>query len=423
LSPGDASAAAETGARKRLGIGVAALRHRDFQFFAIVSFLSTNATLMQAVALGWQVYDLTGSALNLGLIGLAEFLPALLLALITGHVADRFDRRIVCFLCYLLELVCAGLLVLFAVAGVASVWPYLAVALLFGIARAFVAPASRALPPTLVPDVDFPNAIVWGSILWDAAVIAGPLLGGYLYILGPQTVYGIAGAGFALSALLMLAIRPGPARLSSEPVSWGSVAAGIQLIRRTPVLLGAISLDLFAVLFGGATALLPVFAKDILQVGTEGLGHLRAAPAVGAVTMALVLAVWPIHRKVGRSMFACVAAFGAATVVFGLSTSFWLSLAALFVVGAADMVSVFIRVAIVPAVTPDNLRGRVLAVEQIFIGASNELGAFESGAVAALIGAVPTVVLGGLATLLIVALWLKLFPALRDVDRFPVAPS
>jgi predicted MFS family arabinose efflux permease len=206
-------------------------------------------------------------------------------------------------------------------------------------------------------------------------------------------------------------------------VSWGSVAAGIQLIRRTPVLLGAISLDLFAVLFGGATALLPVFAKDILQVGTEGLGHLRAAPAVGAVTMALVLAVWPIHRKVGRSMFACVAAFGAATVVFGLSTSFWLSLAALFVVGAADMVSVFIRVAIVPAVTPDNLRGRVLAVEQIFIGASNELGAFESGAVAALIGAVPTVVLGGLATLIVVALWLKLFPALRDVDRFPVAPS
>jgi MFS family permease len=423
LSPGDASAAAEAAPAKRLGIGIAALRHRDFQLFAAVSFLSTNAALMQAVALGWQVYDLTGSALNLGLIGLAEFLPSLLLALLAGHVADRFDRRIVCFLCYLLELVCAALLVLFAVVGVASIWPYLAVALLFGIARAFVAPASRAMPPTLVPDADFPNAIAWGSILWDAAVIAGPVLGGYCYGWGPATVYGIAGAGFALSALLVAAIRPRPARLSAEPVSWGSVVAGVRLIRRTPVLLGAISLDLFAVLFGGATALLPVFAKDILQVGTEGLGHLRAAPAVGAVTMALLLAVWPIHRKVGRSLFACVAAFGVATVVFGLSTSFWLSLAALFVIGAADMVSVFIRVAIVPAVTPDNLRGRVLAVEQIFIGASNELGAFESGAVAALIGAVSTVVLGGLATILVVALWLKLFPALRDVDRFPTAPS
>ncbi len=378
---------------------------------------------MQSVALGWQVYKLTGSAFDLGLFGLTEFLPSVSLALVTGHVADRFDRRVISFVCFAAELACAGLLVMVTLAGFATVWPFLAVALLMGIGRAFLAPASRAMPPSLVPAEDFPNAIAWGSIFWDAAVVGGPLLGGLLYLLGPVVVYGTAAAFFASAALLVIAVHPCPLQKEPEAMGWASLMAGVDLIRRTPVLLGAISLDLFAVFFGGATMLLPVFAADILHVDSVGLGILRAAQAVGAVGMAIALARWPLNRGVGRVLFLCVAVFGAATLVFGLSTEFWLSFAALVVAGASDMVSVFIRIALVPAVTPDRLRGRVLAIEQVFISSSNELGAFESGVAAALLGVVPAVVLGGLATLLIVGLWLKLFPGLRDVDRFPAAPS
>ncbi|MGH6931795.1 MAG: MFS transporter [Dongiaceae bacterium] len=396
-----------------------ALRHRDFRLFTLAYFLATIAMFMQGVALGWQVYHLTGSVFDLGLFGLAEFLPLLSLALVTGHVADRYDRRIVTALSFALEFLCAALLILLTVIGVSNVWPFLAVAMLMGVGRAFAAPAGRAMPPTLVPAEDFPNAIAWSSIVWDAAVVGGPVLGGLLYLAGPTMVYGSAGGFFILAALLMIAVRPRPIRHEPELVTWTSVLAGVQLIRRTPILLGAISLDLFAVLFGGATILLPAFAQDILHTDSVGLGILRAAPAVGAVAMALYLTRWPIERRVGHVMFLCVAIFGAATIVFGLSTSFWLSCAALFVIGGADMVSVFIRVAIVPAVTPDRLRGRVLAVENIFIGASNELGAFESGVAAALFGTALSVALGGAATIIVVLAFLGLFPALRALDRFP----
>jgi MFS family permease len=414
--PAAAAAGAATPGRRN---SFAALRHRDFRLFTLAYFLATVAIFMQGVALGWQVYHLTNSVFDLGLFGLAEFLPLLSLALVAGHVADRFDRRLVTALSFGLEFICAALLILLTLLDIANVWPFLGVAFLMGVGRAFAAPAGRAMPPTLVPAEDFPNAIAWGSIIWDAAVIGGPLLGGLLYLLGPLVVYGSGAAFFVLAAVLMIAVRPRPVRHEPEVLSWISVLAGVQLIRRTPVLLGAISLDLFAVLFGGATILLPAFASDILHTDSVGLGILRSAPAVGAVLMALYLARWPVERRIGHVMFLCVAVFGMATIVFGLSTSFWLSFGALIVIGAADMISVFIRVAIVPAVTPDRLRGRVLAVENIFIGASNELGAFESGVAAALFGTALSVALGGAATIVVVLLFLGLFPALRKLDRFP----
>jgi MFS family permease len=416
---GEPAAAAAGAAPPGRRNSFAALHHRDFRLFTLAYFLATVAMFMQGVALGWQVYHLTNSVFDLGLFGLAEFLPLLSLALVAGHVADRFDRRLVTALSFGLEFICALLLILFTLLDIATVWPFLGVAFLMGVGRAFAAPAGRAMPPTLVPSEDFPNAIAWGSIIWDVAVIGGPLLGGLLYLLGPLVVYGSGAAFFVLAAAFMVSLRPRPIKHEPEVLSWTSVLAGVQLIRRTPVLLGAISLDLFAVLFGGATILLPAFARDILHTDSVGLGILRSAPAVGAVLMALCLARWPVERRVGHVMFLCVAVFGMATIVFGLSTSFWLSFGALIVIGAADMVSVFIRVAIVPAVTPDRLRGRVLAVENIFIGASNELGAFESGVAAALFGTALSVALGGAATIIVVLLFLGLFPALRSLDRFP----
>ncbi|MFO1057287.1 MAG: MFS transporter [Dongiaceae bacterium] len=391
--------------------------HRDYVLYLAASLLMTVAAQMQAVGIAWQVYDLTGDPLYLGLVGLAEFLPAIAFGLIAGHCADRFDRRLVGLVALGLELACAAALVGLAAGGVARVWPFLAVAFGFGIARTFQRPAAGAMLPMLIPPGLLPQGVAWSSAGWQVAVVGGPALGGVVFVLGAGWVYAATVLVLAAALLLWLLIRPPGATAAGEGLSWDSIAGGVRMIRRSPILLGAISLDLFAVLFGGATALLPVYARDILHVGPEGLGLLRSAPAAGAVLVGLLLARRPLARGVGLWLFGCVALFGAATIVFGLSGSLWLSLAALAVLGAADMVSVFIRSTLVPLATPPALLGRVMAVEQIFIGASNELGAAESGFAAALIGTVPTVVLGGIATLAVVAAWWGLFPALRRVDR------
>jgi MFS family permease len=406
-------AAATAPAVRRGGV----FAHRDYALYWWASLLMTVAAQMQAVGIAWQVYDLTSDPLYLGLVGLAEFLPAVAFGLIAGHCADRFDRRLVGLCALGLELACAALLLGLAAGGVGRVWPFLAVAFGFGIARTFLRPAAGAMLPMLIPAELLPRGIAWSSAGWQMATIGGPALGGAVFALGAAWVYAATLLVLAAAFLLSLLIRPRGAPAAGQRLSWASIAGGVRMIRQSPILLGAISLDLFAVLFGGATALLPVYARDILAVGPEGLGLLRSAPAAGAVVVGLLLARRPLGRGVGLWLFGCVALFGAATIVFGLSTWLWLSLAALAVLGGADMVSVFIRSTLVPLATPPALLGRVMAVEQIFIGASNELGAAESGFAAALIGTVPTVVLGGTATLVVVALWWTLFPALRQVDR------
>jgi MFS family permease len=399
------------------GPGWAAFRSRDFRLFAVARLLYGAATQMQNVAVGWLIYDLTKSAWALGLAGLAAFLPSLVLVLVTGPIADRFERRIVLLISYVLLAASALGLLSSTVLGLTEVWPLYALIVIAGAAKAFGHPAGQALIPSLVPREDFANAIAWNSSTWHAAIIAGPSIGGLLYVLGPDVVFGTAAACFGIAAILTALIAVRPARLAREPVSWAAVSAGLTYIRSQPVLLGAVSLDLFAVLLGGATALLPVYARDILETGPWGLGLLRSAPALGAVAMALFLAHRPITRHTGRRMLQAVALFGLATVVFGLSTNLVLSLACLVALGAADMVSVFVRQTLVQLETPDGMRGRVAAVNSVFIGASNELGEFESGTLAALIGTVPAVVVGGAGTLLVAALWARWFPDLRRRDR------
>jgi MFS family permease len=399
--------------------GRAAFAHPAFVRYWAARFLAFVAIMMQAVAIGWQVYDITRDPLSLGLVGLAGFTPAIGLALVTGHVADRFDRRRILVAAYATELAAALLLLALAAGGNARAWPIYGAILLYGTARAFAMPAGQALLPNLVPPEHFPNAVAWNSSAMQVAMIGGPALGGLLFALGPQVVYTVS-ASFLLAALLLMLSVPRPARRAArrrEPVSWTTLLAGIAFIRAKPAILGAISLDLFAVLFGGATALLPIYARDILHVGPLGLGILRSGPAIGAMTTALVLTHRPLTRHVGRKMFGCVAGFALATILFGLSTSFPLSLAALVALGACDMISVFVRQTLVQIATPDEMRGRVSAVNSVFIGASNELGEFESGVTAAWFGTVPAVVIGGLGTLLVCAIWAWRFPQLRDIDR------
>jgi MFS family permease len=391
-------------------------RHRDLGLFLGGRFLSAMAIQIQNVAVGWLVYDLTRDPLALGLVGLASFLPAIALALVTGHAADHRDRRTILVAGYLLTTLTA--LGLLACAWLrAPVWMIYALVLAFGVSRAFATPAGQALLPNLVPPEELGAAIAWGSSVWELATIIGPAIGGVLYVVGEGAVFGAAAACFAASTLLF-----GRIRHRSRPVAGGrtdraTLLAGIGFIRSRPAILGAISLDLFAVLLGGATALLPIYARDILQVGPTGLGLLRSAPAAGALAVALWLAWRPLLRRAGLRMFQAVALFGLATVAFGLSRHFLLSLGFLAVLGAADMVSVVIRQTLVQAETPNEMRGRVSAVNAVFIGASNELGEFESGAVAALIGTVPAVVVGGAGTLLVAALWARWFPELRRRDR------
>ncbi len=397
--------------------GWAAFRHRDFVLYGGSRFLSALAIQMQNVGVGWLVYELTRDPLALGLVGLAGFLPAICLALVTGHVADRFDRRAVLLVCFTVTTASAAGLFAHAWTGSTMVWPIYALILLYGTARAFANPAGQALLPNLVPAAQFQNAVAWNSSMWQTATIIGPALGGVLYAFGATVVFGAAAVSFALTASLVAAIGHRGASARREKASWSSLIAGISFIRSRPAILGAISLDLFAVLLGGATALLPIFARDILMVGPWGLGLLRSMPAAGAVVMALLLAQRPLTRRSGRRMFQAVAVFGVATIGFGLSSNLYLSMVCLFILGASDMVSVFVRQTLVQFDTPDAMRGRVAAVNAVFIGASNELGEFESGVLAALVGAVPAVVLGGLGTLAVAALWSRWFPALRDRDK------
>jgi MFS family permease len=397
--------------------GWVAFQHRDFALYCAARFVSATAVQMQNVAIGWLVYDITRDPLALGIVGLVAFLPAIGLALVTGYVADRFDRRRILLVCYALTVIAAVGLFACAFGGSRQVWPIYALTLLFGATRAFANPAGQALVPNLVPPEHFGNAVAWNSSAWQTATIAGPALGGLLYAVAGSSVFAVAAGCFALSFVLFALIRHRAAKVVREKTTWTTLVAGIRFIRAKPVIFGAISLDLFAVLLGGATALLPIYARDILSVGAGGLGLLRSMPAVGAAATALFLAWRPLTRRTGRRMFQAVAVFGIATIGFGLSTSLPLSLACLFVLGAADMVSVFVRQTLVQIDTPDAMRGRASAVNTVFIGASNELGEFESGTLAALIGTVPAVVAGGLGTLLVTMLWARWFPALRDRDR------
>jgi MFS family permease len=376
---------------------------------------------MVNVVVGFQVWKLTGDPLDLGLIGLAQFLPFLSLILPGGQVADRFDRRLIIVCAYSLELVGAATLLWFTLAGGTNVNVcFFAVALL-GVARAFWAPAGQAMTPNLVPKNLLPGAVSVNAVLFQVGVIAGPSLGGLLAIFGFDVVYIIAVVLLSTTVLLVSTVHPVRAQSPTAQWTWHSVLDGFRFVISKKPLLGAISLDLFAVLFGGATALLPIYATDVLHVDSAGLGFLRAAPGVGAAIIAFGLGLRPIERHAGRWMFGGVAVFGVTTIVFGLSTSFWLSMLMLALLGAGDMISVFVRQLLVQLETPDAIRGRVSAVNSMFIGASNELGEFESGVVAKWFGAVRAVLIGGFATLLVVATYMKLFPELRKLDRFPEA--
>jgi len=394
-------------------------RRRDFAFFLSGRFLSTVAMQVQSVAIGWQIYEIERTALALGLVGLCQFLPMFLLILPAGEISDRFDQRRVLAAAFVVQGGCSALFLALSMAHITNAIAFYAILVLFGAGRGFSAPAGQSLLAFLVPPERLPRSIALSSSVFMVAVISGPALGGFLYAYGPIATYSVCVTGFLAAAALMATL--GGRRIVHSALGEASrlarVVEGVRFVRARPVVFGAISLDLFAVLLGGATALLPIFARDILQVGPVGLGLLRSAPALGAATVALALARKPLERSTGAKMFTAVAVFGVATIVFGLSRNFFLSLAALYVLGASDMISVFVRAALINYATPDRMRGRVGAVSMLFIGASNELGEFESGITAALFGTIPAVVLGGLGTLAVVAVWMKLFPPLRTVDR------
>ena len=399
--------------------GLAVLRNRNLSFYLSARFLGTLAVQMQSVAVGWQVYQITGSLFDLGLIGLAQFAPFLILILWAGHVADRYDRRKIIVLCMLTQLLVSALLLAFTASGSRVVWPVFAVLVLFGSARAFMMPASQAVLRNLVPDKDFGQAVALGSSTFHVAVIAGPVLGGVLYVFGPTVVYLAAAALLLIATLLMASTTSAPQVRSTAPVSWHTLLEGLRFVRSRPIVLGAISLDLFAVLFGGATALLPAYAHDVLHAGPTALGWLRTAPGAGAALCSIALAFAPIRRHVGAWMFGGVAVFGVATLTLGWTSNFNVALLALFALGAGDMVSVYVRHLLVQYETPDEIRGRVSAVNAVFIGASNELGEFESGVTAGWFGLTRAILLGGTATLAVTGLWTMLFPVLSKMDRFP----
>lgn len=399
----------------------AVLRYPDVWRFVAARFLATLAAQIQIVAVGWQMYAITGDPLDLGLIGLSQFIPFVTLILPAGHVADHYNRSRIVTFCYLTEAVCAVLLLTMTLRGVHSTWPIFLAMVLLGGARAFSMPGAQSLLPNLVPPEFFTRAVALNSSAFQVASVIGPALGGLLYLGGPEVVYGAVLVLAIVASLLMVQVRGGTAHtnVAREPATWQTLLSGLKFVRSRPVVMGAISLDLFAVLFGGATALLPMFARDILHTGPTGLGLLRTAPAIGAAICAFVIALSPISRHVGAWMFGGVAVFGVATVVFGISTNFYLSMCALTMLGAADMVSVYVRHLLVQLETPDHIRGRVSAVSSVFIGASNELGDFESGLMAKWWGAVRAVVIGGIATLLVTGLWTRLFPVLWRMQEFP----
>jgi MFS family permease len=392
------------------------LRTPEFLRYFFGQAFAQHAYQMLVVAVGWQIYDLTNSALSLGLIGLVQFVPQLLLALAAGHVADRYDRRRIAMVCMLVQGSMAAVLAAGSIGGWISSEIIYACALMLGASRTFQSPAMQSMLPSLVERVVFPAAINYTTALRNFASIAGPALGGGIYLFGAGTVYTTCTVLYVLGGVLVVTLRMPREARGREPATLQSVFAGITYIRSKPDILGAISMDLFAVLLGGVTALLPIYARDILLTGPEGLGLLRAAPAVGALLMTAYLARMPLNRKVGHSMYAGVAVFGVATIVFALSESMTLSLIALMVLGAGDMISVVVRSSLVQLETPDNMRGRVSAVNSIFLGTSGQLGQFQTGAVAALVGAVPAAVIGGIGTLVVVALWMRLFPSLYNRD-------
>jgi MFS family permease len=396
---------------------LAVFQNRDFAAFFASRLLSSLSSQMIDVAVGWLVYQLTDSAFALGLVGLCIFAPNLIFALLAGHVADRFDRRFVLVVCYILMLSATFCLFVIAYEGRTQVELIFAIVAIFGTARAFSNPAGQALLPNLVSKDMFARAVATTSSAWQIATIAGPAIGGLLYGFGPEVVFLVTTIFYSACLVFLLIIRPSLRVRAKEKLTWDYLTAGMRYIWSNEVLLGSVSLDLFAVLLGGATALLPIYARDILFIGPFGLGLLRTMPAVGAFVTALVLAQLPDLQKVGYKMFIAVAIFGLATIGFGLSTNFYLSLFFLTILGAADMVNVFIRSTIVQIETPDEMRGRVSAVNSLFIGASNELGEFESGVLAGFVGAVPSVIIGGIGSLLITLLWARWFPKLRERNQ------
>ena len=395
------------------------LRNRNFAFYLSARVLGTLAVQMQSVAIGWQVYEITGNLYDLGLIGLAQFAPFLALILFAGHAADRYNRRNIIVLCLAAQMACSLLLLAFTLSGSHVVAPVFAILVLFGSARAFMMPATQAILKNLVPIERFSQAVALSSSSFHVAVITGPVLGGLLYLAGPKMVYMTSAGLLLLSVFLMSRTVNGPQAVNTAPATWHTVLEGLRFVRSRPVVLGAMSLDLFAVLFGGAATLLPAYARDVLHAGPTGLGLLRTAPGAGAALCSVMLAVAPIRRHVGAFMFGGVALFGAATLVLGATTSFAVALAALFLLGVGDMVSVYIRHLLVQFETPDEIRGRVSAVNSVFIGASNELGEFESGLTAGWFGLVRAILLGGAATLVVTGAWALLFPVLSRMDRFP----
>lgn len=402
----------------------ALLKERDYVLFWGTRWFGSFASQIQSVAMGWQMYALARttrsveeSAFLVGMIGLAAFVPVFLLTLPAGEAADRYDRKKLLLLCLTGEITSVLILAIATVQGYASPALLLVIAALFGASRAFFAPANTALGPMLVPRKLLPRAIAWNSLAWQTASICGPAAAGFLVAHSAQTAYFTTFALYVLSAVLVAAIRSN-AKPEVKPGSrWQLVKEGLDYVWRQKIVFGAISLDLFAVLLGGATALLPVFARDVLHVGPEGFGLLRAGPAIGATVVALWLAANPIRSKAGLFMFGGVAVFGLATIVFGISKSLWLSVAALAVLGGADMLSVFVRQTLVQLVTPDHMRGRVASVSSVFIGASNELGEFESGVVARILGPVGAAIFGGVGAVMVTGIWAKLFPDLRRADR------
>ncbi len=394
------------------------LRHRSFLLFLLTRSFSRFSSQVAAVAIGWQIYDLTGSAFDLGMVGLVQFLPTALLVFVAGHAVDRYERKRVLQICQLAQALTALFLAWGAYSGSLTALQIFIATGVLGTATAFESPAVAALLPLIVPQGTLQRATALSSGSAQIATITGPALGGLAYAVAPSMPYGMMVLFWLSGAILSGAIRLAQSAVVRDSATPADLFAGVRFVRNNPAILGTISLDLFAVLLGGATALLPIYARDILQTGPWGLGILRAAPAVGAlVMMTAVLARHTINRRVGVRMFQAVIAFGVATVVFAVSQWMWLSVAALAILGAADIVSVVIRFSLVQLATPDEMRGRVGAVNFLFINASNQLGQFESGITAALFGTVPAAVLGGVGTIAIALLWMKLFPTLRDVER------
>jgi MFS family permease len=406
--------------------GAAAFESQDFRRYQLARLLVIVGAEAQAVAVAWQVYQITHSALDLGYTGLALFLPGLLFMLPAGHAADRYDRRHVVLVCYALQMICTSLLFLFAWHHLHNIVAIYLVLLFIGTGRAFSGPASSALIPHLVPEAHFVNAVTWGATIYQSANIAGPAVGGLLFTLplthhfarlaGSPLVYLFTLVTLVWFLLLIVSLKVRPGRMEKRAFSMQTVLAGLHYVKQTKMLLGSLSLDLFAVLLGGAVALMPIFAQDVLHAGPRGLGILRAMPAFGALTTSMLLVWKPIRRHAGALMLSCVAIYGAATVVFGLSTNIALSLTMLYIIGASDMISVVVRSSVLQLATPPEMRGRVSAVNSLFIGASNEFGEFESGLTAHWWGAVRAVVIGGIGSLMVTGLWSLLFPTLRRAD-------